>query len=241
MRCEWGEQGVALLAPVSDVVIIVDVLSFSTAVEIANSQGAVVFPYAWKDETADTFATSVNAEVAGTGHRHDYSLSPASLLNLPAGIRLVLPSPNGSTLSLLAGSTKTIAGCLRNCRAVATSASKKGSKIAVVPAGERWEDGTLRPCFEDLVGAGAIISFLKGTTSPEAMAAASAFESASENIFDWLKACSSGKEKLKRGEEHDIKLAAELNASSCVPVLAHGAFVREASEEAVPTGPTETT
>ena len=229
VRCEWGERGVALLAPVSDAVIIVDVLSFSTAVEIANSQGAVVFPYTWKDETADRFAASVNAEVAGKGKGNYYSLSPASLLNLPSGLRLVLPSPNGSTLSLLAGATATvIAGCLRNCRAAAESAMKRGSRIGVIAAGERWEDGTLRPCFEDFVGAGAIISFLRGTTSPEAMAAVGAFESVSGNIFDWLKGCSSGKEKLNRGEEQDIKLAAELNVSSCVPVLSDGAFVREA-------------
>src|ERR1044071_2146413 len=102
IRCEWGEKGVALLAPLSDVLIIVDVLSFSTAVEIATSQGAVVFPYRWKDKTAYEFAESVNGEVAAKGNVNNFSLSPASLANLPADRRLVLPSPNGSTLSLLA-------------------------------------------------------------------------------------------------------------------------------------------
>ena len=45
IRLEWGEQGVNLLAPVSDLVIIVDVLSFTTSVEIATSRGAIVYPY----------------------------------------------------------------------------------------------------------------------------------------------------------------------------------------------------
>ena len=37
------------------------------------------------------------------------------------------------------------------------------------PCGERWmADSSLRPAFEDLVGAGAIIRHLWGTTSPEA-------------------------------------------------------------------------
>lgn len=226
VRCEWGERGVLTLAPISDVVIIVDVLSFSTAVEIAVNQGAVVFPFRWKDETADAFAKSVNAEVADKGNVNNYSLSPASLLNLPFGTRLVLPSPNGSTLSLLCGSKLTIAACLRNARAAAESAMKSGSKIAVIPAGERWDDETLRPCFEDLIGAGAIISFLQGTKSPEAAAAVSVFENARGNLLEQLKSCSSGKEKLERDEEKDIKLAAELNISSCVPFLENGAFTK---------------
>jgi 2-phosphosulfolactate phosphatase len=35
IRCEWGTCGVAQLAPESDAVVIVDVLSFTTCVEIA--------------------------------------------------------------------------------------------------------------------------------------------------------------------------------------------------------------
>ena len=64
VRCEWGEKGVLQLAPLSDVMIIVDVLCFSTCIEIANSRGAIVFPYQWKDESAKEFAQSVGAELA---------------------------------------------------------------------------------------------------------------------------------------------------------------------------------
>ncbi len=56
IRCEWGEQGVAALAPISDVVVIVDVLSFSTCVEIATRRNATVFPYGWRDQSAEVFA-----------------------------------------------------------------------------------------------------------------------------------------------------------------------------------------
>jgi hypothetical protein len=48
LRCEWGDRGVTHLAPISDVVVIVDVLSFSTSVEIATNNGAIIFPYEWK-------------------------------------------------------------------------------------------------------------------------------------------------------------------------------------------------
>src|SRR5262249_30252535 len=104
VRCEWGENGVQHLAPDADVVVILDVLSFSTCVDIANSRGAIVFPYRWKDESAAAFAASVNAELAGVRRRGDgYSLSPASLSDIPSGTRLALPSPNGSALSLATG------------------------------------------------------------------------------------------------------------------------------------------
>ena len=45
LRFEWGPRGVEMLAPVSDAVVIVDVLTFSTAVVVVAARGAAVFPY----------------------------------------------------------------------------------------------------------------------------------------------------------------------------------------------------
>lgn len=225
IHCEWGENGVRELAPFYDVVIIVDVLSFSTSVTVAVNQGATVYPFLYRDETAEAYARSLGAELAVSRDKASgYSLSPASLQNIPTGTRLVLPSPNGATLSLASGNTPTLAGCLRNASAVAASAQRLGRTIAIIPAGERWKDGSLRPSFEDLVGAGAIIHAMAGTKSPEALAAQAVFEYSSKNLGALLKQCASGIELMERGYVHDVEIAALLNVSTCVPMLINGAY-----------------
>jgi len=109
IACEWGEWGVRSLLTVADVFIIVDVLSFSTCVDIAVSRGATVWPYPWKDGSARQFARAKGALLAGKrGDR--YSLSPASLGDLPADSQLVLLSPNGATLSLATAGKPTLGG-----------------------------------------------------------------------------------------------------------------------------------
>jgi 2-phosphosulfolactate phosphatase len=231
VRCEWGLQGVLQLVPISDVVVIVDVLSFTTCVEIAISRGAVVFPYQWKDKSAQEFADSMGAELATRRGRGRYSLSPASLLSVPQGTRLVLPSPNGSSLSLATGETPTLAGCLRNFRAVAAAAMGYGQKIAVIPAGERWGDGSLRPSLEDLVGAGAIISCLEGSLSPEAQLAVAAYQGMRSNLESLIKQCGSGRELIEQGFEQDVDLAMQLNASNCVPILTEGVYIHHHGDE----------
>ena len=220
--CEWGMGGVTQLGR-SEVVIIVDVLSFTTAVDIALSRGAVILPYPAKDDGAVEYARERNAELAGprdrTSKRH--SLSPASLLDAAKGLRLVLPSPNGSNLAAAAmksGAT-VLAGCLRNARAVADRARRTGGRVTVVPAGEKWQDGTLRPAAEDLVGAGAILKSLSGRLSPEAQLATAAFDGLKGDLREALLGCSSGRELVQRGFGRDVELAAELDVSTTAPAL----------------------
>lgn len=228
MRCEWGIYGVAQLAPISDVVVIVDILSFSTCVEIATNRGAIIFPYRWQDDAAIAYARFVNAILATRRRTASagYSLSPSSLARIPAGTRLVLPSPNGATLSLQTGETPTLAGCLRNCEAIAEFAQSLGTKIAVIPTGERWEDGSLRPSLEDAIGAGAILSYMRGKLSPEAKAAVATFEIFRADLMSALSQCSSGKELISKGFDRDLELAAALNVSDCIPICRERAYLR---------------
>jgi 2-phosphosulfolactate phosphatase len=230
VRCEWGPGAIDALAA-SDVLVVVDVLSFTTAVDVAVARGASILPYDHRDGRAAEYAAARGAELAATSRwtKDQYSLSPSSLTSVPSGLRLVLPSPNGSLLSFSARSRGcgVIAGCLRNARAVARAAARAGERVAVVCAGERWPDGSLRPAVEDLLGAGAIIEHLPGACSPEAEAARAAYRAAADSLTTMLTGCSSGRELLERGFADDVAIAAELDVSECVPVLAGDAFVDE--------------
>jgi 2-phosphosulfolactate phosphatase len=235
-RFEWGEAGVQRLAPGADVVVVVDVLSFATAVDVAVARGATVFPARWRDARAAGFAERVGAVLAGSRSAGDrvvpYSLAPTSLLAIPPGTRLVLPSPNGATLALLAAELGAVvlAGCLRNAAAVAAACHALGEAVAVVAAGERWVDtgdvtGSLRSAVEDLVGAGAILEALAPSRpSPEAVAAVAAFRAAAPDLGRFLAACASGRELRERGFGADVELAAQLNVSRTVPLLRGEAF-----------------
>lgn len=227
IKLEWGLQGIKALASVSDVFVIVDILSFSTSVNIATGNGAIVYPYRWKDETARSYAQSIGAEMAQVDREatHGFSLSPASLISIQPGTKLVLPSPNGSTLSLATEQIPTLCGCLRNARAVARFAERFGRNISLIPAGEQWANGILRPSFEDLLGAGAVISYLSGTMSPESKTALAIYEYLKSNLLQEIRASSSGKELIARGFQNDIDLACDLNCSETVPVLGDKAYL----------------
>jgi 2-phosphosulfolactate phosphatase len=235
LRCEWGIRGVRSLAPISDAIVIVDILSFSTAVDIAVANGASVIPYRWKDDSARAFARSKQALLA-QGRRSSagpYTLSPSSLQSIPSHTALVLPSPNGSSISLSTGRTPTFTACLRNAPAVARQLAKSASTIGVVPAGEQWNDGTLRPSLEDLLGAGAVLAELPGTCSPEAELAIAAFERFRDRLHQVISRCGSGRELLAGGFSSDLELAADYAASGAVPFFVEDRFV---DRGAVPLG-----
>lgn len=230
MRFEWGPSGASALA--SGCRVVVDVLSFTTSVAIAAERGTHVFPYRWRDGTAAAFAASHDARLAvgrsEVSAESPWSLSPAALRRAPFADRLVLPSPNGSTIAVAAADdVPVVAGCLRNATATARALSARGwgtadRPVNVIAAGERWPDGSLRPALEDLLGAGAIIAALHGRgcgpLSPEAAAARAAYE-ATTDLPSTLANCASGRELNAIGHLEDVEIAAELDTTDAVPAL----------------------
>ncbi len=246
-RFGWGPNGLRRLAPRSAVVVIVDVLSFSTAVDIVVGRGAVVLPYRWHDGGEDEYAKAKGAIVAAKRPGPDLlSLRPSSLVGIAPGLRLVLPSPNGSALTFAAeeaGARSVLVGSLRNATAVGRAAAAAGGVVSVIAAGERWRGttGPLRPAIEDLLGAGAILRAglaaghlqpdggadgdrapgggRSDPASPEARVAVAAFAEAQESLAARLADCGSGRELVDRGFEADVDLAAKLDAGAIVPTL----------------------
>lgn len=226
---EWGMAGVEVLRKRASVLVIVDVLSFSTAVDVAVSRGAAVFPFPYGDRAAAQAAADRAGAVLAQPRRAaggQLSLSPVSLLSISSGTNLVLPSPNGSRLSLACAGKPVMTGCLRNATAVARAAREMAGNgiVGVVPAGERWPDGNLRPAIEDLLGAGAIIHHLALPCSPEAQVARDAFRSAGDSLAQLIRTSVSGCELVDAGFPGDVDIAVEVETSLCVPRLTEGAY-----------------
>lgn len=239
VRFDWGEVGATRVNAPSGALVIVDVLSFTTAVTVAVERGVVVHPAACRDPRAARLARDVGAVLAvgrsEVTDEHPWSLSPAALRSAPAPGNLVLPSPNGSAIAATAHGV-VVAACLRNASAVAAWLSERyGSgtePVTVIAAGERWPDGSLRPALEDLLGAGAVIAALAqrdvSSESPEAASARAVYE-ATQSVQDAVRRCASGVELATTGFGEDVEVAIEVDASSAVPVLVDGAFTNGAS------------
>ncbi|WP_377323055.1 2-phosphosulfolactate phosphatase [Pimelobacter simplex] len=266
VRLEWGPTGGAAISADADIAVVVDVLSFTTTLTIATARGTRVHPFAWKDERAAAYARERDAvlavgrfEARELGHGHGGgrgrggghggaappSLSPAQLLDAVPVPRLVLPSPNGSSIcAALAGAgTRTglgpqvVGASLRNRTAVARWLAPRiaaGARVALVPAGERWPDGSLRPAVEDLWGAGAVLDGLAtegadpdaGRWSAEARQARAAYRAAAmgAGLEAALLDCASGRELVAVGFRADVLAAAALDADDVVPLLGGDGF-----------------
>ncbi|MEB3367837.1 2-phosphosulfolactate phosphatase [Saccharopolyspora mangrovi] len=238
LRFEWGLSGAHEIAERSWVIAVVDVLSFTTTLTVAMDCGVEVFPHRWRDESAARFAAQHGAVLAvgrSQARPGEVSLSPATVREASGVRRLVLPSPNGSTIAQsMANLDGTVIGVsLRNSIAAAkwTAARLAGDDacgVAVVAAGEQWPQGGLRRAVEDLWGAGAYLAALRdhgfGSISPEAQAAIASFEHVSGDLPRQLRASTSGRELAAADYGHDVDVAAELNRSDAVPALSGRSF-----------------
>ncbi len=251
---DWGHDGAARAAGRGDVLVVVDVLSFSTTAATAVARGVELIPCAW-DEDAVEVAARRGAEAAvrrtEVPSRGRYSLSPLTFVDAPPGARVVVKSPNGATCVRHAADVADLfVGSLINATATADAAAeaaaRTGRPVTVLACGERWgtpgADGPLRFAVEDLVGAGAVLSALDGASgfalSPEASAAVAAFREARPTLEAFLLGCESGRELVDASFPGDVRHAARLDSVDLAVAFADGRLVaRRAVPRARPGAP----
>ncbi|NLP84419.1 phosphosulfolactate phosphohydrolase [Microbacterium sp. CFH 90308] len=199
VRFEWGAAGLARLAA-ADVVVVVDVLRFSTTVAMAVARGESV-PL---DDAAH--AVSLNgAAVAAAAEASGSVVLLGCLRNAGAvaGAVLAEQQRRGERTSIAVIAAGELAG--------------------------RDPGSPLRFAVEDQLGAGAIIDALGAFgidhTSPEAAAACESFRGLRGAVRHLLTASGSGQELVTLGRRDEVLAAAALDAATVVPVLSQGAFV----------------
>lgn len=134
IRFEWGPAGAGRLASEAACLVIVDGLSFTTAVSVAGETGIRVLPFWLPDGPVTTAGRAASEKAAAVCARQSgarlavarravtpdspWSLSPAHLRRAPFVVRLVLPSPNGAAIAAAASPhVRVIVACLRNISA----------------------------------------------------------------------------------------------------------------------------
>lgn len=210
VRLDWGADALARLAP-ADVVVVVDVLRFSSTVAARVAAG--------ESAPLDAATRASGAAGAATGE----------------------PGADGATVVAVAServSALVLLGGLNNAAAVAAAVAAEQQRraqrtsVALIPAGVRaagdQPSGT-RFAVEDLLGAGAIIDALGALgldhTSPEAAVAGEAFRGLRGAMRHLLTASGSGQDLIDRGCGDDVLAAAALDSVEVAPVLRGGVFV----------------
>jgi len=200
LRFDWGVAGLRRLGP-SDVVVVVDVLRFSSTVSARVAAGETV-PH---DESAH--AVSLNgAAVASAAAEQGAVVMLGSLRNAAAVAAAVLVEQS------------------------ARGARKSVNIVAAGELSGREPGAELRFAVEDQLGAGAVLAALEARgvdhSSPEAAAASEAFRGLRGAVRHLLTACGSGQELLAEGKRDEVIAAATIDADDAVPVLRDGVWSR---------------
>ena len=223
VRFDWGWRGAQEVAARGDVVVIVDVLRFSTMVASATSRGIGIVPVSDADDV-ETVQREHNAVVI------EGALAPLRYETIPSGTRVIVRSPNGATcVRMSKDAPEVVIGAIVNAPAIGVhlrEALSRKQKVTIIACGERWadssEDGALRFALEDYLGAGAILCQIDEDLSPEAQVCAAAFRAQRHQILQLLLTCGSGLELLARNDQASVELAASLGRYEVVPILKNG-------------------
>jgi len=198
VRMEWGVAGLARLAP-ADVVVVVDVLRFSTMV------------------------------IDAVGRGEDYALDAAALAGSIGGAAAAEAAAESGAVVLLGAlrNARSVAAAVLAEQERRSARTSIAVIAAGEPAGPDAA-ATVRFAVEDQLGAGAIIDALGARgidhTSPDAAVACEAFRALRGATKHLLTASGSGLALIELGRRDEVLAAAARDAASVVPVLRDGVF-----------------
>ncbi|WP_052460284.1 2-phosphosulfolactate phosphatase [Microbacterium gorillae] len=199
VRTEWGVPGLGRLAP-ADVVVVVDVIRFSTVISARVAAGEEVPMVEMRPRSLNGAAVADTA--AGLPHRPVVLAGCLRNAGAIADAVLALQSENGEPVSV--------------------------AVIAGGELTSRDPDADLRFAIEDQLGVGAIVDALADRgiddASPEATVAAAAFRAVRPALRHLLGASGSGRELVGHGNGELSAEAAAWNADAVAPRLQDGIF-----------------
>ena len=208
----WGHREAGDAAERGDLLVVVDVLRFTSAATTAAAHGAIVRPLEW------TWGAAVGTK------------SPVHYIEAEVSKIYDVSSPNGAMCCRHGG--EVLAGSLLNAAATAAEAmqlaSAEGTDVTVLACGERWHDTRkLRFALEDYLGAGAILSHMRGsaTMSADAELCARAFDAAGADLERLVRECPSGRELVEWGKGSDVDHACRLDLYDVAVVKRDGLLV----------------
>jgi len=234
---DWTVDGLRCALREDRIVVIADILRFSSAVTTAVANGFTIYPVADQKEIGP-LSRRIRGLAAGRSGEARFSLSPFGYLDA-ADLRnkkVVLWSPNGAACaSLVKKRDRAYIGCLLNARALGghlTAIARKSRRgVTLIAAGEQqavvtgerilYDIKSSRRVFavEDYLGCGAILSCLRLPKTPEAEVCETAFRASRRRLRKLMMDSFSGLFLQGRGLTRDVAWAAQLDKYGVVPVI----------------------
>ena len=242
VKLDWDVEGLQFALEENDIVVIVDVLRFSSTITIAIANGFIIYPMS-DNERGAKFAASIGAGMSGRLGMAKYSLSPQSFLKHSDkdNKKVVLYSQNGAACAeLIKENDIAYIGCLLNAKAVGEQVTAIAKEIrhnvSVIAAGEKRarelggrleyleDEISFKKVFavEDYLGCGAIISYINLPRSPEAEVCELAFRASKSKLKELLLESFSGRYLVQTKRKEDVEHSSQLNLDNVVPVIRKG-------------------
>jgi 2-phosphosulfolactate phosphatase len=227
----WGPTGVREAIARNDLVVVVDVLRFSSTVTTAVANGFTIIPLS-DPRKAERLSIDTGMPVSGKTGVARYSLSPLDYVNPKQVEELILVSSNGGAcVEEIPGGGTGFIGCFLNARTLGRVmrgiSEREGRNVTVVAAGEVPEDQAdgplaLRFAIEDYLACGLIFFELKLGLTADATLCMRAYESSKMDYLDLIKRSESGRYLITRGHEYDISHCVQRSIYEIVPVISEG-------------------